>query len=246
MPCASPLVGALLAYRKLETLGFVYVGELGTPLRNASSSALPPQPLERLGQRPAAGDPRLLPRDELADGEVRLLLAGARPAEGHAPDLHYRPTGARVLRAAPHLARRLYRRPVQEGTLPTECRHVGPPARRPLDGLLEGVARAEGGYLGGLDLHPLAGLGVPSLPGLALPDGELPEARDPDLVSGLERRGHDPLEGPKVLLGFARGHAGFLGDPLDELRLVHGLSFLPPSFGSRRPCWRYLPPVCPG
>src|SRR4028118_1950414 len=103
------------------------------------------------------------------------------------------------------------------------------PVRGLLDGLLEGVSRAERGRLGGLDLHLLAGLGVAALPGLALLDGELPEARDPDLLAALERLGDHPLERPEVLLGFARGHAGFLRYPLDELRLVHGLSSLPPS-----------------
>jgi hypothetical protein len=49
--------------------------------------------------------------------------------------------------------------------------------RRCLDRLLEGVARAEGGNLGGRDLHLLTGLGVPTLPGLALPDGELLASR---------------------------------------------------------------------
>jgi hypothetical protein len=39
----------------------------------------------------------------------------------------------------------------------------------------------------------------------------------------------DPLEGPEVPLGLALGHAGLLGDPLDELRLVHDPSFLPPA-----------------
>jgi len=41
---------------------------------------------------------------ELAYGEVRLLLSGARFAEGQAPNLHYRLMGARVVRLASHLA----------------------------------------------------------------------------------------------------------------------------------------------
>jgi hypothetical protein len=44
-----------------------------------STRADPPRPLQRLGERRAAEARRLPPRDELADGEVRLLLAGARP-----------------------------------------------------------------------------------------------------------------------------------------------------------------------
>src|SRR5215211_1060048 len=65
-----------------------------------------------------------------------------------------------------------------------------------LERLLEGVARAEGGNLLGRDLHLLAGLGVSALHGL------------------------------EVLLGLALGHRGLLGDPLDELLLLHGYSFL--------------------
>src|SRR5215204_366418 len=64
------------------------------------------------------------------------------------------------------------------------------PALRPLDRLFEGVARAEGGNLLGRDLYLLTGLGVPALPGLALPTGELAEARDLYLLAGLERLGN--------------------------------------------------------
>src|SRR5688572_26400593 len=46
--------------------------------------------------------------------------------------------------------------------------------RKLLDGFLQGVARPEGGNLLGRDLHLLAGLGVPALPGLTLLNGELP------------------------------------------------------------------------
>src|ERR671921_2154986 len=99
------------------------------------------------------------------------------------------------------------------------------PVCQPLDCLFEGVARAEGGNLLGRDLHLLAGLGIPALPGLALPDGELPEARDLDLLAALERLGHHPLESPEVLVGLALGHLGLLGDPLDELTLIHSGSF---------------------
>src|SRR4028119_768280 len=113
------------------------------------------------------------------------------------------------------------------------ARHT--PVRGLLDGLLEGVARAERGRLGGLDLHLLAGLGVAALPGLALLDGELPEARDPDLLAALERLGDHPLEGPEVPLSLALGHARLLGDPLDELRLVLERPFLPHATASRAP-----------
>src|SRR5215210_3967077 len=81
-----------------------------------------------------------------------------------------------------------------------------------LDRLLEGVARAEGGNLLGSDLHLLAGLGISAFPSLALLNGELPEARDLDLLTPLEGLGHYLLE---VLLCLALGHIGLLGDPLD-------------------------------
>src|SRR5829696_4485000 len=64
------------------------------------------------------------------------------------------------------------------------------PIREALDRLLEGVAGAEGGNLRSRDLHLLAGLGVPALPSLTLPNGELPEACDLDLLASFERLGH--------------------------------------------------------
>src|SRR5215218_2596888 len=110
-----------------------------------------------------------------------------------------------------------------------------------LDCLLEGVARAEGGNLLGRDLHLLAGLGISALPGLTLLNGELPEARDLDLLAGLERLGHYLLEGLEVPLCLALGHIGLLGDPLDELLLLHGYSFLWSSSAPWRACLGCLP-----
>src|SRR5215212_330985 len=98
------------------------------------------------------------------------------------------------------------------------------PIRKTLDRFFEDVARAEGGNLLGRDLHLLSGLGVPALPGLALPHGELPEARDLDLLASLERFGHYLLEGLEVLLSLALGRTGLLRDPLDQLLLLHGCS----------------------
>src|SRR3954471_16397489 len=89
------------------------------------------------------------------------------------------------------------------------------PVRRLLDCLFEDVARAEGGNLLGRDLHLLAGLGISALSCLALLDGELSEAGDPDLLAGLQRLGHYLLEGLEVLLCLALGHTSLLCDPLD-------------------------------
>ncbi len=90
-----------------ETLGFIYVGELRPPLRNASCPTLPPQPLQRLGQRLAVEASRLPPRNNLADGEVRLPLAGARPAGAarRGPTRRYQ-SGGLVEAGSPELLRR--------------------------------------------------------------------------------------------------------------------------------------------
>src|SRR5215211_8596720 len=117
----------------------------------------------------------------------------------------------------------------------------GTSIREALDRLFEGVARAEGGNLLGRDLHLLSGLGVPALPGLALLYGELPEARDLDLLASLERFGHYLLEGLEVLLSLALGHPSLLCDPFDELLLLHGYSFLWSSSASRRAYLGCLP-----
>src|ERR687898_1433644 len=115
-----------------------------------------------------------------------------------------------------------------------------PSVRELLDRLLEGVARAEGRHLLGRDLHFLAGLRVPSLPGLALLDGELPEARDLDLLAGLERLGHHLFEGLEVPLSLALWHVGPLCDPLDQFLLLHCCSFLWSSSASWRACFSCL------
>jgi hypothetical protein len=56
-----------------------------------------------------------------------------------------------------------------------------------LDGLLEGLARLESRNLAGLYLHRLSDLRVFTFPRLLLPDVELPEARQLDLLTSLER-----------------------------------------------------------
>src|SRR5919107_1879664 len=71
------------------------------------SRAISPHPLQRLPAE-SLGLILLLLR-KLADGEVRLLLAGALATEAYAQDLHLRGTGARALRPASHLAGLLLR-----------------------------------------------------------------------------------------------------------------------------------------
>jgi hypothetical protein len=79
--------------------------------------SLPPHPGKRLGERLAAE--AVLPPRKLADGKVHLLLAGARLAEGYAPDLHHRLMEAGALRLASHLAQsQLPRRLAQEDLRP--------------------------------------------------------------------------------------------------------------------------------
>src|SRR5215204_2240456 len=56
-----------------------------------------------------------------------------------------------------------------------------------LDGLLEALARLESRNLPGIYLHPLSGLRVLTFPSLLLPDVELPETRQLDLLAPLER-----------------------------------------------------------
>src|SRR5919112_4318469 len=120
------------------------------------------------------------------------------------------------------------------------------PVRNVLDRLLKSVACAEGGNLLGRDLHLLAGLRVPAPPGLTLLDGELPEARDLNLLASFERFGHYLLEGLEVLLSLALGRTGLLGDPLDEFLLLHDYTLLwSPSVSGRTcldhgvsPLWR--------
>src|SRR5919112_2755486 len=84
-----------LAGTKSERLDLVYAREPlmhlgGDPFPTAR--ALPPHPLQRLGQRLAAEALRLLLLRKLANGEVCLLLAGTRFTEEYTQDLHLRPT----------------------------------------------------------------------------------------------------------------------------------------------------------
>src|SRR5215216_3429389 len=95
------------ALHKSERLELVYARE---PLMHLcfdlfrTTRALPPHPLQRLGQRLAAEALLLLLLRKLANGEVCLLLAGARFTEGYTPDLHLCATEAWALRLTAHVA----------------------------------------------------------------------------------------------------------------------------------------------
>ena len=105
-----------LAGTKSERLDLVYAREPLMHLRGdtfPTDRALPPHPLQRLGQRLAAEALRLL-LCKLADGEIYLLLAGTRSTEGYTQDLHLCATGTRTLRVEAYLARSRYHRLGQE------------------------------------------------------------------------------------------------------------------------------------
>src|SRR5215204_6983598 len=91
-----------------------------------TNRALPPHPLQRLGQRLAAKALRLLLLRKLANGEVRLLLAGASFTEGNPPDLHLCATEARALCLTAHLAGSRVRHRLVQGNFPPTG--TGPPA----------------------------------------------------------------------------------------------------------------------
>src|SRR4029453_9436595 len=122
-PIAVPatLCLALPSFSWARDARFVYSREIQTRRRGNVIRALAADPvqhlLERFGERfakwLAAEVPRLLLR-KLANGEVRLLLAGACFAEGYAPDLHHRPMKAWALRPASHLATSLLRHRIDQ------------------------------------------------------------------------------------------------------------------------------------
>src|SRR5829696_2561582 len=91
-----------------------------------------------------------------------------------------------------------------------------------LDGLPEGLARLESRDLLSPYPHRLSGLGVPTFPRLLLPDVELPEARQLDLLARLERFRYGRGERFQVFFGLALGGVGVLYHPLYEPLLVHG------------------------
>jgi hypothetical protein len=119
---------SVLAVTKRDGLALVYarvplMHPCFDPFRTIRT--LPTHPLQRLGQRLAAEALRPLLR-KLANGEVCLLLAGARFTEGYTPDLHLCATETRALRLASHLAGSLlHHHLVQENIPPTS---TGSPA----------------------------------------------------------------------------------------------------------------------
>src|SRR5918993_1845642 len=86
-----------------------------------------------------------------------------------------------------------------------------------LDGLLEGLARLESRNLPGIYPHPLSGLRVLTFPRFLLPDVELPEARQLDLLARLERLCYGRRKSFQVFSGFALWRVGVLDHPLYEL-----------------------------
>jgi len=95
-----------LALPERERFGLVYRRE---PVRHrrddtiCTTRALPPLPLQHLGQRLAVEVPYLLVR-KLADGEIYFLLAGTWLTKGYTQDLHLCATGTRILRVDAYLA----------------------------------------------------------------------------------------------------------------------------------------------
>src|ERR671917_1134306 len=108
-----------------------------------------------------------------------------------------------------------------------------------LDLVLERVARGELRHLGCWYVDPLLGLRVDPLPGVALLNVELAEARDLDLLAFLEIVRHDLGERVEEPLGVALRGVRFAGDLLYQCRLVQRHFFLPASLPL------LLPPVCP-
>src|ERR687897_2345542 len=98
-----------------------------------------------------------------------------------------------------------------------------------LDLVLERVARGELRHLGCWYVDPLLGLRVDPLPGVALLNVELAEARDLNLLAVLEAVRHDLGERVEEPLGVALGGVRLAGDLLYQCRLVQRHYFLPAS-----------------
>src|ERR671911_1021624 len=83
--------------------------------------ALAAHPVQHLAKRFAKWLPAEVPRlplRKLANGEVRLLLAGASFTDGYTPDLYHRLMETWALRPASHLARSLLRHCIDKENLP--------------------------------------------------------------------------------------------------------------------------------
>src|SRR5215211_2952128 len=116
-PIRPPILRSrYLAFRERQTLSFVYIRGIETLRRGKAMRAVSAHPVERLAEHVAAEVLRLLRK--LADGEVRLLLAGASFTEGYTLNLHHRPTEAWTLRFASHLARARLGRHLGQENLP--------------------------------------------------------------------------------------------------------------------------------
>jgi|SRR5215213_1737971 hypothetical protein len=116
-PIRPPILRSrYLAFRERQTLSFVYIRGIETLRRGKAMRAVSAHPVERLAEHVAAEVLRLLRK--LADGEVRLLLAGASFTEGYTLNLHHRPMEAWTLRFASHLTRARLGRLGQENLPP--------------------------------------------------------------------------------------------------------------------------------
>ena len=82
---------------------------VGFVVADRASSSDPPRPIQHPDERLVATEAPGMVR-KLAYGEVRLLLAGTRPAEGNAPDLHHRQPPTGKIGPAPHLTPFRFRR----------------------------------------------------------------------------------------------------------------------------------------
>src|SRR5215204_5633865 len=209
LTCPPAALGrALLAHSALAPQRYRCAGSAPAPLPLPDT----PEPPRTSAQ---SGSPRCARRPRAG----RLVSPGSASCSGCAP------------RATPLLPAGSAGRAVYSDHRPCSAPRLRPvaasgnanletwPPMAMLDGLLEGLARPEGRNLPGRDPHLLPGLGVFALPGLLIPDVELPEARDLDLLTRLECSRYRRRETFQVLLGFALGRVGMLDHPLDQLLL---------------------------
>src|ERR687893_2296941 len=138
---------------------------------------------------------------------------GSRPATSTLPLPRAASTSACI---APQMVEKRAKRTVPWG----DARGTGKDLGWLLDLVLERVARSELGHLGCWYVDPLLGLRVDPLPGVALLNVELAEARDLDLLAVLEAVRHDLGERVEEPLGVALGGVRLAGDLLYQCRFV--------------------------